>query len=223
MRPEGCQETGHAGSSRQDSPQPTDFKPFLASTSLDALQKRDLYSPYDQSACFRRRAVNHRLRARRGAARSNAQAIQRAMYVSALDRRRRADSGPRSLRFRRARGQDGARSPQGRAGRRSDADRDPGRHQPGARATTSRTCAPPCRLHQDPDDRRGEERSRDHRHRRAADDLHELHLQPGGAEEGHRSDLVDAGVRRLPARRRSSKPARDSRSAKRSARSSSPS
>ena len=48
---------------------------------------------------------------------------------------------------------------------------------------------------------RREERGRDHRHRRAADGLHQLHLQPGGAEEGDRPDLVDAGLRRLPARR----------------------
>ena len=138
MRPEGCQETGHVRPPQQHSPQPTDFKPFLATDRLTLSEsgtythamtnRRLLAAAFSVAACAL--AWNSSLGAQTDPTRDVRQRGQR---------RRRPGSRPRPLRFHRPRRQRRARSAQGRAGRRSDADRCCSSTPARARATTSRT------------------------------------------------------------------------------------
>ena len=144
MRPEGCQETARAASPRRDSPQPTDFKPFWPSIRL-TLSKSGTYTHRMTNRRLLVAALSLAACALAWPGTLVAQAIQRAMYVSVLDDAGAPvpDLGPADFIVRE---DNVARevlkvAPADRA----DADRRARRHQPGARATTSRTSARRCR------------------------------------------------------------------------------
>ena len=101
MRPEGCQKRTLAA---QRFPQPTDFKPFLTYT--DA--RNDLYSPY----VHRRSPSSRALAADAGRDASSAQAAADGHVRQRRQRRGRAGPGPRHRRLHRPRRQRRARSPQ---------------------------------------------------------------------------------------------------------------
>ena len=113
------------------------------------------------------------------------------MYVSVVERGRRAGPRPRPVRLRRPRGQRGARGPARRARRRADADRRARRQQPGGARDIIRDirrALPPFRRRADRATGPGGSNEDGHRRpRRPADDPHRLHAGPRAAEQGRSS------------------------------------